>query len=259
MGFFHDKEFLGSLAILARKDISSYLGIIEQVMNLAIMAIERKRAEDEVEKNEKRFQALIEHGRDNISLLAADGTLLWENPLASSTLGYELNQHIGEKISNSSIQTIREWAREMFGQVLQLPGKYSGGEIRILHSDGTWRWIQSSAINLLENPNVQAIVLNYRDITERKLAEEDLLKPTSGRKVSSKALVQLHGNGMFKPGRPFSMKCGRNSSVIHWMNWLRSASKLGKLLPTRMTSHDPVNLLSSISRVSCRIMNANVE
>ncbi len=176
MGFFHDKEFLGSLAILARKDISSYLGIIEQIMNLAIMAIERKRAEDEVEKNEKRFQALIEHGRDNISLLAADGTLLWENPLASSTLGYELNQHIGQKIFELVHPDDQEWARKMFGQVLQLPGNIQEGESRILHSDGTWRWIQSSAINLLDNPNVQAIVLNYRDITERKLAEEDLLK-----------------------------------------------------------------------------------
>ena len=55
MGFIHNNEFLGSLAILARGDISPFIGTVEQIMNLAIMAIERKRAEDEVEKNEKRF------------------------------------------------------------------------------------------------------------------------------------------------------------------------------------------------------------
>jgi diguanylate cyclase (GGDEF)-like protein/PAS domain S-box-containing protein len=174
MGFIHKNEFLGSLAILARGDISPFIGTVEQILNLAIIAIERKRAEDEVEKNEKRFQAMIEHGRDNISMLAADGTLMWENPSANSTLGYRLNQHIGHSIFELIHPEDQENVSEMFTQVGQSPGSFLEGESRLMHADGSWRWIQCSAINLLEDPNVQAIVLNYRDITKRKLDEEAL-------------------------------------------------------------------------------------
>ena len=45
---------------------------------------------------------------------------------------------------------------------------------RLRHKDGSWRWTESTARNLLENPSVQAIVVNYHDITERKHAEEAL-------------------------------------------------------------------------------------
>jgi PAS domain S-box-containing protein len=176
MGFIHNKEFLGSLAILARGDISPNLGTIEQIMNMATIAIDRKRAEEEVETSEKRFHALIEHGRDNISLLAADGTLLWENPSAFSTLGYDKNQHVGRNIFELIHPDDQEWARNMFIQVSQVPGNFLEGETRLMHSEGTWRWIQCSATNLLDDPSVQAIVLNYRDITESKLAKETILE-----------------------------------------------------------------------------------
>ena len=178
MGFIHDNEFRGSLAILARGDISPFIGTIEQIMNLAIIAIERKRAEEKIEKNEKRFQALIEHGRDNISLLAADGTLIWENPSASNTLGYELNQFVGHNLFELIHPDEKKLIRDMFMQVMQSPGNILEGEARLLHADGTWRWIECTATNLLEEPSVQAIVLNYRDITKRKAGGRSFTKCT---------------------------------------------------------------------------------
>jgi len=45
---------------------------------------------------------------------------------------------------------------------------------RIRHGDGSWHWIEGVANNLLAEPGVQAIVVNFRDITERKQAEEEL-------------------------------------------------------------------------------------
>ena len=136
---------------------------------------QRTLAEEEIEKSEKRFHALIEHGRDNISLLAADGTLVWENPSASNTLGYELNQFVGHNLFELIHPDEKKLIRDMFMQVMQSPGNILEGEARLLHADGTWRWIECTATNLLEEPSVQAIVLNYRDITKRKQAEEALL------------------------------------------------------------------------------------
>src|SRR5207244_149283 len=49
-------------------------------------------------------------------------------------------------------------------------------ECRVRHRDGTWRWTEGAAKNLLDEPGVQAIVVNYRDITERKTAEAEIQK-----------------------------------------------------------------------------------
>jgi diguanylate cyclase (GGDEF)-like protein/PAS domain S-box-containing protein len=136
--------------------------------------VRRKLVEEEIKKSERRFHAMIEHGRDNISLLAADGTLLWENPSANSTLGYGFNQHIGKSIFELIHPEELEKVIELFAQVRQSPGSFLEAESRLIHADGNWRWIECSAINLLDDPNIQAIVLNYRDITKRKMAEEAL-------------------------------------------------------------------------------------
>ncbi len=142
---------------------------------------QRMRAEErealslaEVKNNEKRFHALIEHGRDNISLVAADGTLLWENPTVNSILGYMPNQFVGHNIFELMHPNDQALIRDLYAQVVQSAGSIQEGEFRLLHADGTWRWIESSAKNLLDKPGVQAIVLNYRDITKRKQLEESL-------------------------------------------------------------------------------------
>ena len=135
---------------------------------------ERKRTEEELKNSEKRFHALIKHGRDNISLLAADGTLLWESPSIDSVLSYKPNQFVGENIFQLIHPDDQAWIGDLYAQVIQMPGSIQEGEFRLLHIDGTWRWIECSAANLLDEPGVHAIVLNYRDITNRKQAEEKL-------------------------------------------------------------------------------------
>jgi PAS domain S-box-containing protein len=137
---------------------------------------ERRRAEEEVRNSEKRFLALLRNGRDNISLLAADGTLLWENPSTNSMLGYRPNQFIGHNIFELMHPEDQTWTGEMYAQVVQQAGSMQEGVFRLLHADGTWRWIECSISNLLDDPWVRAIVLNYHDITARKEAEEQLLR-----------------------------------------------------------------------------------
>lgn len=164
----------------------------------------RKKAEDEVVKSEKRFRALIEHGRDNISLLSADGGLIWESPSVIHTLGYEQNQFIGRNIFELMHADDLEWTREVFRRVMQKPGNSEEGIFRLRRSDGSWRWIEATATNLLHEPIVQAIIINYRDVTERKRAEEVLLVKDAAiaSSINAIAMSDLHGrlnyvNGAF--------------------------------------------------------------
>ncbi len=135
---------------------------------------ERMRAEEALQNSEKRFRALIENGRDNISLLAADGTLLWESPSTISTLGYAPNQFVGRNIFELMHPDDQGWTRDLYAQVVQTPGRSQDGTFRLRHGDGTWHWIESTTANMLNEPSVRAIVVNYRDITARKQAEQKL-------------------------------------------------------------------------------------
>jgi len=154
---------------------------------------ERKQAADAVRNSEKRFRALIENGRDNISLLAADGTLLWENPSTTSTLDYAPNQFVGRNIFELMHPDEQARALNLFEQIVQVPGCSQDGIFRLRHSNGSWRWIEGTITNLLNEPSVGAIIINYRDITGRVQAEAALRQSeASFRNVFENATVGLY-------------------------------------------------------------------
>ncbi len=135
---------------------------------------ERKHLDEVLRASELRFRSLIENGLDNISLLAANGTLLWESPATVRTLGYEPDQFKGSNILELVHPDDIEWVQSQFEGILSKPSFVSHGSFRIKHSNGTWRWVESTGTNLLHEPSVNAVVINYHDITERKEAEEAL-------------------------------------------------------------------------------------
>jgi PAS domain S-box-containing protein len=146
------------------------------VRGMARDITEQKRAEDALQASEKRFRALIEHGLDNISLLSAVGKLLWESPSVNVTLGYTPNQYIGYNLFELMHPDDLEWTRRLYEQLLREPGGSQRGVFRLRSSSGEWRWVEAIATNMLDEPHIEAIVINYRDITERKRMEEELQK-----------------------------------------------------------------------------------
>ena len=138
------------------------------------LLVARQKAEEALQNSEKRFRALIENGLDNISLLAADGTLLWESPATIRMLDYASDEFVGHNIFELVHPDDLGWTHERFTQLLCEPGSHQRGVFRLRHSNGTWRWVEAVATNMLQDPTVNAIVINYRDITESKQAEEAL-------------------------------------------------------------------------------------
>ncbi|MBI5842502.1 MAG: PAS domain S-box protein [Chloroflexi bacterium] len=135
---------------------------------------ERKQAEETLRASEKRFRTLIENGLDDISLLTADGTLIWESPSVIRNLAYAPNEFLGRNIFELMHPDDLEQNQNLYAELIQKPASRQSGTFRLRHSDGTWRWVEAIASNMLNEPSVQAIVINYRDITERKQAEEAL-------------------------------------------------------------------------------------
>jgi PAS domain S-box len=129
---------------------------------------EQKKAKRALHESEKRFRALIQNGLDNISLLAPDGTLLWESPSSINLLGYKDDEFIGRDIFELMHPDDRGWTSELFKQMVEKPGESQREIFRLRHKNGEWLWVEAIATNMLSEPAVEAIVINYRDVTEKK-------------------------------------------------------------------------------------------
>ncbi len=136
---------------------------------------QRKLAEDRVRHSEKRFRALIENSSDAIALMTAQGVFLYASPSTQRVLGYLPEELIGRHVFRELVHPDDfEQTQHAFAALLQEPGKSFSCEYRLRHKDGSWRWIEGNGLNLQDDPHVAAIVANYRDITGRKLLEEEL-------------------------------------------------------------------------------------
>ena len=123
--------------------------------------------------SEKRFRALIENSADGLALLGADGAVIYASPPTTQILGYPPNEVVGRFALDQMHPDDLPRARELCLQLRKTSGASLSSQFRYQHKDGSWRWLESTANNLLAEPGVEAIVINFRDVTARKAAEEE--------------------------------------------------------------------------------------
>ena len=133
-------------------------------------ATERGRALEALERREEHYRSLIENSLDLISILNIDGTIRYASPSHERILGYALDELVGQNalsfVHPDDLPAVREALLEADGSSML--------EFRCRHKDGSWRVMESSARNLSHLPGVSGVVVNSRDITERRHLEEEL-------------------------------------------------------------------------------------
>ncbi|MBI5396701.1 MAG: PAS domain S-box protein [Verrucomicrobia bacterium] len=131
-------------------------------------------AEEVVRSSERRFRALIEQSRDGVALLNRKGIIRYASPSTTRIMGYTQE----ELLDHCAFDLVRaedlEAVKTRFAQMLEKPGAGTPIQFCYRHKDGSWRWMEGVGTNLLDDPPVAAIVLNFADITERKEAESQL-------------------------------------------------------------------------------------
>ena len=152
---------------------------------------ERKLAEDAVHLAEGRNRALIEHAPDGITLLDPEGRFTWASPSAYRIFGYSPEAALGVQ----ALQWVHpEDVPDLHAQFLQLVAGPSRArfttEYRYLHQDGTYHWVEGAFTNLLDEPGVLAVVNNFRDVTESKLAGE-MLRQSQASLEQAQAIARL--------------------------------------------------------------------
>ncbi|MBI5715800.1 MAG: PAS domain S-box protein, partial [Chloroflexi bacterium] len=150
----------------------------QRVITIVRDITERKQAEDKLRFQESRFRSLIENSHDGIALVDLSGVASFISPTLPRILGHQekdlLNIFRADFVHPEDLPQIEmaagHWLQEGAPGPLLLVYRY-------LHTDGSWCWLETVATNLLADPAVGAIVLNFHDITQRKLAE-DVLRET---------------------------------------------------------------------------------
>jgi PAS domain S-box-containing protein len=127
-------------------------------------------------QSEKRFRALIENSSDAISLLNPDGNVTYASASTARVLGLHPRELVGRSAFNlihpDDLETVRCKLEELRANPLD-PVHVRA---RLLAKDAQWRWVEGTFTNLFDDPDVGAIVANYRDITQQKAAEDRQLK-----------------------------------------------------------------------------------
>jgi PAS domain S-box-containing protein len=137
---------------------------------------DRKQAESALQQSELHFRAMIENSSDIITVLDLDGTIRFESPSFERLLGYAQHEIDGriafDFVHPDDLPTVIE----KFQRIVLQPGEAQTAEFRFRHQDGSWRSLEGVGRATCDSKSRSCVIVNSRDITERKRAEQSLLQ-----------------------------------------------------------------------------------
>lgn len=146
---------------------------------LAVALIERaarlrERAHRTMLDSEERFRSLVQNVGDLILVVKDDLQITYASPAALKVAGRGPEEMVGKSAFHFIHPDDSERTADALQETLAVEGNSTTALLRGHHGDGSWRWMEIAATNLLSDPAVQGIVVNIRDVTMRHELEEQL-------------------------------------------------------------------------------------
>jgi diguanylate cyclase (GGDEF)-like protein/PAS domain S-box-containing protein len=129
---------------------------------------------EDLRQSEQRFRSLVTYSSDVFLIIGPDGTVAYQSPAVERVLGYPADDRLGRQIFELTHPDDIGFVQATIADLVATPGAEHTIELRTRHADGSWRILEAAGRNLVEDPAVRGIVVNYRDVTERKRLEEQL-------------------------------------------------------------------------------------
>ena len=149
-----------------------------------VLAAQNRRLQDQavterlllvdMQRNEERFRSLVQNASDGVMVLGDESLIRYESPAVQRILGRRAAERVGQPFGSDVHRDDLAVVERALADVAALGGSEARVEFRARHADGSWRTLEAIAKNLMDDPAVGGIVVNYRDITERKTLEEQL-------------------------------------------------------------------------------------
>ncbi len=149
--------------------------------------------QEALRQSEARFRAIFERSCMGIGLADIKGQIIDSNSALCEMLGYSREElrgkHFIDCLNADEVQIDGDLncLQNIFAEGLKNPGATFTFQYRCRHKDGSWRHIEASACNLLDDPNVAAIVIDNRDITERHRYETEMCQARDAAEAGSRA------------------------------------------------------------------------
>ena len=158
------------------------LMVIRQVLTLlenrALTRTLEGRVDDrtaELESSKERFRALVEHSSDVVSLIRPSGEIIYQSDSSLRIFGRDSAELLDRPFADLLDEPSRAQFATAVAEAALSPLRTGAIELRLMHGDGAWRQVETTVTNLLAEPAVQALVLNTRDVSERRELEDQLV------------------------------------------------------------------------------------
>lgn len=154
--------------------VIAVIGTILSFGFFADVARLQEKAEVEVRRSEERFRSLVQNTSDVIAIVDADGKIRYLSPAVEEVLGFRPYELVDTLASELLDPDDMARAADLQMEASENPGRMFTAQLRVKHRDGDTRWVEAKISNRLDDPSVNGVVVNYRDIEERKKFEEQL-------------------------------------------------------------------------------------
>jgi PAS domain S-box-containing protein/putative nucleotidyltransferase with HDIG domain len=166
---------LGAHDYIMKGKLSRLCPAIARELEDAEIRNKEKQAEEKLRHEEQRFRAFIEHFSDIIVIMNREGIITYVNPAVERVLGFKPEERIGAKGFELIHPDDLKFLTDSFNTLaIDTNSPVIKAEMRLHHKDGSWRTLEAVGSNMVNNNVVEAVIVNYRDITERKQVEEKL-------------------------------------------------------------------------------------
>lgn len=131
--------------------------------------------ESTIRASEQRLRALLEHSFDAVAIADEKAVFLYASPSVEKVLGYKPEEYVGHNGFEFIHPDDIPYAQQQLGKILAKDGTTVRTQVRNRKKDGNWVWVDVQAINLLNNPYIRGLVINFRDVTEQRQADTKIL------------------------------------------------------------------------------------
>ena len=137
---------------------------------------EQKKAEAKLKESEEYFRTLITNNNNAILIIDKKGNNMFQNKSYEKIMGYDSEERKGKSVFEYIYPDDKEIVIKQFKSIVQNHKSIDNLKFRAVHKDGSIRYLEGSAKNMLNSSIISGILINYRDVTNQKRTEEELQK-----------------------------------------------------------------------------------